>query len=188
MAGVPVTVTPAGRFRVDPSRLVPAMVAATLVPCTPVTGVMVVKTGVGGLIVKASGLLVPPAVVTPMVCAPVGAVAAMARVAEICVAEMVGVPVTVTPVGRFRVDPSRLVPAMSAATLVPCTPIVGLMLVSVGPGGLMVKVSALLAPPVVVTVMLLAPRVAVAAMAKVAVIWVAVATGVAVAMRAGVVG
>src|SRR5438105_12037565 len=113
---------------------------------------MLVSVGVGGLTVKASGLLVPPVVVTVMVCAPVGAVAAMARVAVICVAVTVGVPVTVTPAGRFRVAPVRVEPAMVTATLVPCTPVDGVMVVSTGPGGLMVNVSALLVPPVVVTV------------------------------------
>src|SRR5436309_1098735 len=110
MVGVPVTVTPVGRFNVDPSRLVPMIVAGTLVPWTPVAGAMLVSTGVGGLMVKVSALLVPPVVVTVMDFAPVAAVAVIAKVAVICVAVMVGVPVTVTPAGRLSVEPSRLVP------------------------------------------------------------------------------
>src|SRR5438270_12943745 len=114
---------------------------------------MLVSVGVGGLTVKASALLAPPAVVTEMVCVPAGALAAMARVAVIWVAVMAGVPVTVTPAGRFRVEPSRLVPAMVAATLVPCTPVTGVMVVKTGVGGLIVKASVLLVPPAVVTLM-----------------------------------
>src|SRR5947209_2193482 len=118
---------------------------------------MLVSVGPGGLMVKVTALLVPPVVVAVMVCAPVGAVAVIAKVAVICVAVMVGVPVTVTPAGRLSVEPSRLVPAMVAATLVPCTPVIGVMLVNTGTGGLTVKVSGPLVPPAVVTVMVWAP-------------------------------
>src|SRR5215831_18171280 len=121
MVGVPLTVTPVGRFRVGASRLDPTMSTDTLVPCTPMLGVMLVSTGAGGLMVTGSVLLVPPVVVTLMVFAPVAALAAIARVAVIWVAVIVGVPVTVTPAGRFRVEPSRLVPVMVTAGLVPCT-------------------------------------------------------------------
>src|SRR5207248_7796387 len=128
-------------------------------------GVMLVRVGPGGLMVKVSALLVPPVVVTVMDFAPRVAVAVMAKVAVICVAVTTGVPVMLRPVlaGMFRVAPARVVPTMVTGTLVPCAPIFGVMLVSTGVVGFTVKVSALLVPPVVVTVMFCAPRVAVAA-------------------------
>ena len=83
--------------------------------------------------------------------------AEIASVAVIWVAETTGAALAVTPVGRFRVAPLRDVPLRISDTLVPCTPVAGVMLVNTGVGGLTVKVTAALVPPRVVTVMLLAP-------------------------------
>src|SRR5262249_48857292 len=129
----PVAVMPAGTLReVAPVRLTPGRVTGTLAAWKPEAGVVLGSTGTGGTAVKGSALLVPPVVVTEIGCAPVGAVAAMARVAEMLVAVMTGVPLTVTPTGRFRVEPSRLEPVRVTATLAPCAPVAGTMLVSTG--------------------------------------------------------
>ncbi len=47
----------------------------------------------------------------------------------------------------------RLLPAMVTGTLAPCAPVFGVMLVNTGAAAVTVKVSALLAPPAVVTEM-----------------------------------
>src|ERR1041385_1650452 len=88
----------------------------------------------------------------------------------------------VMPAGTARVAPVRLVPAMVTGTLAPWAPEAGVMLVNAGAAAVTVKVTGPLAPPAVVTVMVCAPVVAVAAMARVAVTWVAVTTGVPVAV------
>src|SRR4029077_6790935 len=63
-------VMPTGRFSVAPVRNVPVMVTGTLVFCPPDAGVMAVTVGGGGMMVNATGRLVPPGVVTVMFCGP----------------------------------------------------------------------------------------------------------------------
>jgi hypothetical protein len=79
---------------------------------------------------------------------------------------------TVTALLTFTVvaPTTKFVPIKVTGTVVPWTPLLGLMEVTVGGGGVTVNVAALLVPPGVVTVTLAASRVAVAAMVKVAVI------------------
>ena len=99
--------------------MTPLMVTGTLVPCTPTFGLMLVRVGPGAVTVKVTALLVPPAVVALMLCGPCVAVAAMARMVVIWVAAMLEAPPKVMPAGRFNVAPSRLVPVMVTATLLP---------------------------------------------------------------------
>ena len=131
----------------------------------------------GAATVKVTVLLVPPAVVALILCGPVAALAAITNVAVIWVAVTAGAPLVVIPVGRFSVAPVRLVPVSVTATLVPAVPEVGAMEASVGAAGaaaFTVNVTALLVPPVVVTVTFLAPTAALAAIAKLALTCVAV--------------
>jgi hypothetical protein len=65
---------------------------------------------------------------------------------------------------------TKFVPVRVTGTLAPWTPVAGLTDVNVGAGGLTVKTTAALVPPLVVTVTLAAPGVALAAMVDVAVI------------------
>src|SRR4051795_4683059 len=123
------------------------------------------------LTVNVTALLVPPVVVTVTLRAPAAALAAMAKLAVTDVAVEV-TPVMVTPVMALIVAPVRFVPASVTATVAPWLPAAGVMGVSVG--NPMVKVTALLVPPTVVTVTLRGPRAAAAAMAKLAVTEVAV--------------
>ena len=65
----------------------------------------------------------------------------------------------------------KLVPVNVTDTVAPCTPLLGVMEVRVGPGSkLTLKVAGPLMPPDVVTVTFVAPAAAVAAIVKVAVI------------------
>src|SRR5215831_883133 len=104
--------------------------------------------------VNVTALLVPLEVVTVTLWGPVAALAAMAKVAvtEFAV-EVAGV--MVMPGMALMVAPDRLLPLRVMPKLaLPVTPLVGLMEVSAGAGGLMVNVTALLAPLEVVTVTL----------------------------------
>jgi hypothetical protein len=106
------------------------------------------------LTVKTTALLVPVDVVTLMFWAPVAALEAITSEAEICVAVTAGLAPMLKPDGRFRVAPVRFVPVMVTGTVVPWMPDAGEMEASVGSGGVTVKVTALLVPSGVVTVML----------------------------------
>ena len=78
---------------------------------------------------------------------------------------------TVIPPPAFTVAPVRkLLPVRVTATLVPVTPVLGATPVRPGDGGLMVKVTAEVVPPAVVTVTFDPPNEALAAIVKVAVI------------------
>lgn len=171
---VPVTVIPAGATTDAPSRFVPVRVTWTLLPRYPVEGEIEVSAGVGGRIVNDRALLVPPGVVTDTLCAPVGASAAIRMVAVMRVEVTVGVPLTVSPVGRFSVPPVRMVPFTTSETEALCRPDVGESDVRVGTPRFTVNVKALLVPPGVVTVTFLFPNVAVLDIVNVAVTEVAV--------------
>lgn len=149
-------------------RLIPLMVTVVApVPRTSEVGEMEVITGVS-VTVKFLVTLVPPAVVTEIPFAPEVAVGEMTKVAVTDVA-VEFVPVTVMSAGAFTTAPVRFEPVNVTATLVPRMPDVGLMLENVG-GGMTVKITALLWPPVVVTLMLRAPVVALDAITRVVVI------------------
>jgi hypothetical protein len=65
---------------------------------------------------------------------------------------------------------TKFVPVSVTGTLVPWTPLAGLTEASVGAGGFTVNTTALLVPPLVVTVTFAAPVAALAALVNVAVI------------------
>jgi hypothetical protein len=127
-----------------------------------------------GAIVKLRTLLRPPGVLTEMlatvfVVVPV-AVEEMTRLALIEATVTTGAPESVMPAGRFSVASTKPVPAKVTGTVAAAEPCVGVMLVSTGVGAETVKVTAVVVPPGVVTVMLCAPRGALSAIAKGAVI------------------
>src|ERR1041384_3373266 len=108
-----------------------------------------------GLIWKPTAELVPPEVVTVTLLVPSVALAAIANVALICVALLILTLLTVMPVPAFTVAPlTKLEPVRITGTLAPTMPPVGLIPVSVGAGGLMVKVTGALVPLELVTVTL----------------------------------
>jgi len=104
---------PAGKFSVEPVRLVPVRVTDTLFPCTPDSGLMEVSVGVGGTTVNVKTLLFPlVALLTVMLCtkgcAP-GARTVPVKIAVIVVSLTTETEEAVTPTGAFNVNvpPSR---------------------------------------------------------------------------------
>ena len=152
------------------TKLLPVKVTFTLPPGGAALGLIEVRVGVSRVTVKLTGLVVPPKVVTVTVAEP-DALAAMANVAVICVELTTVTLLTVTPAAlTLTVAPgTKLVPVRVTFTLAPGAPVLGLIEVSVVVSGLMVKLTALLVPPAVVTVTLAEPD-ALAAIANVAVI------------------
>ncbi len=126
----------------------------------------------GAETVKVTALLAPPEVVTVTLAAPVAALPAIVKVAVIWVALATLTLLTDTPLLLiFTVAPEmKLVPVSVTGTVLPCTPLFGLIEVRVGPVEVMVKVTALLVPADVVMVTLSAPGAASAAIVKEAVI------------------
>jgi hypothetical protein len=120
---------------VAPVRLVPIRVTGTVVLCVPVVGLIDVS--VAPCTVNVTALLVPPGVVTVTLLAVSAAVLVTTQFAVTVV--VVGVPVMVqvtpAPDAVTAVAPLRLVPVRVTGTVVPRTPEVGLMEVSVGAGG-----------------------------------------------------
>jgi hypothetical protein len=131
---------------------------------------MLASVGGGGLTVKVTALLIPPWVLTVMLFASVVAAESITNEAVICVAVTVGAPLVVKPGGRFSVAPTKFVPVIVTGTVAPLTPDVGAIEVRVGAAGLTTKVTALLVPPAVVTVMFWAPVAAPGAITRFAVI------------------
>src|SRR5262249_35193305 len=101
-----------------------------------------------GLIWKPTGgAVVPPAVVTGTLLVPSVALPAMVNVAVICVPLVTLTLLTVMPAPAFTVAPvTKLEPVRVTGTAAPTCPPVGLTPVSVGGGGLMVKVAGVLIP------------------------------------------
>src|SRR5205809_1020498 len=115
------------------------------------------KSGFPGVIVKVrAGLLVPPAVVTVTLADPVMAFEAILKVAVISVPLTTLTLLTVTPLLlTFTLAPeTKFVPVRVTGIAVPWAPLMGLRALSVGTGGLTVKVLDPLVPPAVVTVTL----------------------------------
>ena len=115
----------------------------------------VVEPGDGRLIVKVWPPLVPPAVVTVTVRGPPAEASATtkAAVSDVLLLTTTLVTVTSLPLTVTVVAPTtKLVPVSVTATVVPRMPSFGETLVSVGGGGLTVKLCAPLVPPAVVTV------------------------------------
>ena len=168
--GAPASVMPAGRFSVASMKPVPTRVTGTDEAAEPSAGVMLVSTGTGALTVKVTATLVPPGVVAVMFCAPRGASTAIATVAAIWPKATTGGPDSDMPRGRFKVAPTRPEPVRVTGTDAPLKPVSGAMPVRTGSGSVIVKVTALLAPPELVTVMLCAPSGELFRVVKVAVI------------------
>ncbi len=144
-------------------------------------GLMEVRVGAGALtIVKFTelALVAPPEFVVVICLGPpwVEAVSPMLRVAVTVVSltTTTFVAVIFEPETITAVVPVRPEPVIVTGTLLPLVPWVGAMEVSLG--CTMVKVTAPVVPPAVVTVTFLAPELAFPAIAKVAVIWVALLT------------
>src|ERR1039457_4748437 len=160
------------------TKLVPVRVTGTVAPGAPNAGAIVLSVGGGGLTVKTTGALVPALVVTVTFAAPSVALAAMGNVAVICVMLTTVTALTAIPVLLVAaVAPAtKLVPVRVTGTAAPRTPVAGAMVLSVGGGGLTVKMAGALVPPLVVTVTFAPPSVALAAMVNVAVICVVLTT------------
>jgi hypothetical protein len=177
---MPVTVMPLADvvIPVVVAKLVPVSVTEKLEPWSPWLGVVEVRVGAGGSTVNPTVLLVPLGVVTVIVLAPSTALAAIAKFAVTVVAVETN-PVTVmsaAPETVTAVAPVRFVPvSVTERAVLPCTPDVGLIDVTVGAGGSTVNATVLEVPPVVVTLTVPGPSVALAAIAKVAVTEVEVA-------------
>lgn len=149
-------------------KFVPDSETATCEPCTPDAGVIDVNVGGGGRTVNDPGEVTPPAVETVTSCAPSTAFAATTNVAvsDVEFTTLMFETAIPEPLVVIVVAPgTKFVPTRVTARAVPCTPEPGVMLENVGGGGLTVKESAALVPPVVVTLTLCAPSVADAATA-----------------------
>jgi hypothetical protein len=132
---------------VAPVMLVPARVTGTVVPRTPVLGVIDVSVGGGGAVtVNVRGLLVaPPASVTVTFLAFAVAVAAMFSVAVTVVSFTAVKPLTVMfiPDTFTAVAPVRPRPVMVTGTAAPRTPVLGAIEVSPIPVPLIVTTAGL---------------------------------------------
>src|SRR4029077_13289039 len=113
--------------------------------------------GVGRLTVNGTGAEVPPVVLTVTLVAPVAALAVIVKVAVIWVVLATTMLVTVTPeLVTFTPAPAtKFVPVKVTFTVVPRVPLLGLIPVRVGAGGLTtVNGTGAEVPPVVFTVTL----------------------------------
>jgi hypothetical protein len=165
-----VTPEPDTVILVAPVRPLPVRVTGTLVPRVPELGAIVESTGPDTVNVWV--LLVPPGVVTLTVLALIVAVAKIVNVAVTVVSFTTVRPLYVTPVPDtvIVVAPVKPLPESVTGTLVPLTPVAGVIEASVGAAGLTtVNVSVLLVPPGVVTLTVLALAVAVAEIVNVVV-------------------
>ena len=174
---MPLHVTPVPEIvtAVAPTRFVPIKLTGTLVPRTPVPGVIEVSVGPCTVNAPVKVFVVPIGVVTLTFLALRVAAAVIAQVALTVVAVDV-IPVQVTPVPEIvtAVAPVRFVPSRVTGTLVPRTPLTGEMEASVAP----CTVNAILplVPPGVVTLTFLAVSAAVAEIVNVVVAVVAFVT------------
>ena len=170
-----VIVMPGMELMDAPPKLIPRMDTCKLGPGLPLFGVKDVSNGPDPVIVNTSALLVPAAVFTVTLRGPLAAPAAIEKVATICV-EVTDTVVIVTPVIGLIEPPVRPVPLITTGTTAPGAPEGGVMFVSASPVEEVIeKVSAVLVPFRLVTVMLLAPNVAPAATVNMAEICVALA-------------
>jgi hypothetical protein len=159
--------------RMAPARkFAPVRVTGTLLPAPPLAGVKELSTGTVDATVKVTPLLFTPAEVTVTLSPPTVALAAIWNVAVICVGFTTTTLLTVIPLSlTFTAElAAKLVPLKVTGTFVPCTPLVGLIEVSVGPDEFTVNVTPLLFVPADVTVTVCAPGGAFAAIWNAAVI------------------
>jgi hypothetical protein len=155
----PVTVIP-----VAPVSALPVRVTGTVLPRMPVIGA--IETSVGPVTVNGTVLVVPPGVVTLTVLAESVAPVVITKFAVTVVSLTMVIPLTVMPVPDTftAVSLERPVPVRVTGTLVPRTPVLGTIEVSVG--NATVNATAPLVPPFVVIVTVLVERAALAAIAK----------------------
>jgi len=151
---------------------VPSSVTGTAVPRTPVLGLIELNVGTGGrTTVNATALLVPlTAVVTLTLLEVSPAPAVIAKVAVTVPSSTTTTLLTVRPLPETvtPVAPLSAEPVIVTGTLVPRSPVFGVIAVNTGPSTL--KVCALLVPAEVVTLSVLAPVAALAEIVNVAVI------------------
>jgi hypothetical protein len=173
-------------LRIEPAaKLVPVTVTGTLAPCSPLLGLIDVIVGVAaGFTVNIIALVVPAGVVTVTFAGPSPALDPTTRVAVMWPESTTDTALTVTPAFEtFTVAPGvKLAPVNVTGTLAPWAPLLGLIEVSVGCGDWIVKLTAPLVPPAVVTVTLTGPAIAVAAIVNVTVIWAPLTTVTALAV------
>ena len=151
----------------DGVKLAPVSVTVTEVPRVPLFGLIDVSVGAGGLAtVNVKLLLVPPEVVTVTFLVPTAVPEAIVNVAVSCVGLVTFTPVTVTPVPAATVvaPVMKFVPVrVTVNGALPRVPLIGLIVASVGAGGLVTANGTLVDVPigvVTVTFRLLAPAVA----------------------------
>jgi len=165
-----VTRVPDTATAVVPVRLVPVRVTVTGGPLRlPEFGEIEFR--VGPSTVNVTVLLVAPLVVTLTVLAPSVAPAVIASVAVTVVSFTTVIALAVTPVPETvtAVVPVKRRPLRVTGTLVPRTPVTGLIVESVGPCTVNAPVKVLLAAPFVVTLTFLAVSAAPAVIVKFAV-------------------
>jgi hypothetical protein len=158
---------------VTDTKLLPVSVTETLLPGTPLLGLIEASVGAPTVTVNVTGALLPLVVVTITLAGPVVALAAMVNVAVICVGPVTLTPLTATPgLLTETVAPERkLAPVrVTVDTVAPWGPLVGLIELTLGAGGLTVNVTGGLVPLAVVTLTLAGPSAAIEAMVNVAVI------------------
>ena len=153
-------------------KLEPLRLTEKLDPITPVEGAMEASAGGAAFVVNVTDGLLPPDVVTVTLAVPTAALAAIVKVAVICAEFTTLTLLTVMPglLTATMAPDTKLEPVRVTGTLLPCTPLEGVMELNPGGGGATVKLAGELAPLEVVTVMPAEPRAALAAMVRVAVI------------------
>jgi hypothetical protein len=113
-------------------KFVPVSVTATVLPCAPPPGRMLVSVG-GPTTVNGTVPLVPAEFETLTFCAPGTAFAAMVKVAVIVVGLTTAVLETVMPVGTLIVEPGKkLLPVSVTVNVPPWAPLDGVMDARVG--------------------------------------------------------
>jgi len=139
VVGLPVpidadTPDPLKVIAVAPVKSVPVIVAPTIVPCIPLSGVIVVITGGDAMVYPLNGDVVPNAVASVTVLKPSAAAGSMSTVIGtlVEVPPLPIVPVTPDPLKDTTEAPLRLLPKIVAGTLPPRGPIFGEMLVMTG--------------------------------------------------------
>jgi hypothetical protein len=125
---------PAGTLIVPPVRLVPVSVTLTALPRTPEVGEMLVRVGVSDSTVNVTAFVVPFGVTTVTFLEPSAAVAEIVKVATTVVSLTTPIALTVTPAPDTLIAdvPVRPLPVRVTGTLVPRTPVLGLILVRRG--------------------------------------------------------
>jgi hypothetical protein len=143
-------------------------------PTIPLLGLIEVTVGTDWFTVKVTDVVLYPGVSTATLFAPISALDAMVKTAVISVELTTMTSLTLTPMAPTKTvaGETKFVPVKITGTVVPVSPLLGLIDVKVGAGGAMAKLTAPLVPPAVVTVTPPIPAAAFPAIANMAVIWV----------------